>query len=214
MMPYRRWRDRGAHAGSRRAASGLRRRTRFPPARRLDLIAAAQGDGAVERPARSTRRRSWCSISRTWRRARTRAQFRRALPILGRDGTLWNIQPQSPAAGKVFAKTGTFSLFDPLNRRHDHHGKGTRRVHDDVERAAIGVCYLFSCTAAAPDAPTTADAAVINRRSDLARRAVPCSPVCGAQRTMRALPLGSTREALHKDAHPTAGCSSLIASFG
>jgi D-alanyl-D-alanine carboxypeptidase/D-alanyl-D-alanine-endopeptidase (penicillin-binding protein 4) len=52
------------------------------------------------------------------------AQFRRALPILGRDGTLWNIQPQSPAAGKVFAKTGTFSLFDPLNRRTIITGKG------------------------------------------------------------------------------------------
>jgi D-alanyl-D-alanine carboxypeptidase len=52
------------------------------------------------------------------------AVFRRALPILGRDGTLWNIQPQSSAAGKVFAKTGTFSVFDPLNRRTVITGKG------------------------------------------------------------------------------------------
>src|SRR6476660_296080 len=52
------------------------------------------------------------------------AIFRTALPILGRDGTLWNIQPQSPAAGHVFAKTGTFSLIDPLNRRQIITGKG------------------------------------------------------------------------------------------
>jgi D-alanyl-D-alanine carboxypeptidase len=52
------------------------------------------------------------------------AVFRRALPILGRDGTLWNIQSNTPAAGKVFAKTGTFSLFDPLNRRTIVTGKG------------------------------------------------------------------------------------------
>jgi D-alanyl-D-alanine carboxypeptidase/D-alanyl-D-alanine-endopeptidase (penicillin-binding protein 4) len=35
------------------------------------------------------------------------ADFKKALPILGKDGTLYNIQTDSPAAGHVFAKTGT-----------------------------------------------------------------------------------------------------------
>ena len=52
------------------------------------------------------------------------ATFRNALPVLGRDGTLWNIQPASPAVGHVFAKTGTFAVFDPLNRRMFVTGKG------------------------------------------------------------------------------------------
>ncbi|MEP7064997.1 MAG: D-alanyl-D-alanine carboxypeptidase/D-alanyl-D-alanine-endopeptidase [Gemmatimonadota bacterium] len=52
------------------------------------------------------------------------AIFRAALPVLGRDGTLWNIQPSSPAAGHVFAKTGTFAVYDPLNRRLLVTGKG------------------------------------------------------------------------------------------
>jgi len=43
--------------------------------------------------------------------------FLRALPVLGRDGTLWNIQTSSPAAGHVFAKTGTLGGYDALNRR-------------------------------------------------------------------------------------------------
>jgi len=42
--------------------------------------------------------------------------FRNALPILGQDGTLWNIQQQSPAAGHVVAKTGTLVGGDPLHR--------------------------------------------------------------------------------------------------
>jgi PBP4 family serine-type D-alanyl-D-alanine carboxypeptidase len=50
--------------------------------------------------------------------------FYDALPILGRDGTLVDIQPQSPAAGSVHAKTGTFSVYDPLNRRLLVTGKG------------------------------------------------------------------------------------------
>jgi D-alanyl-D-alanine carboxypeptidase/D-alanyl-D-alanine-endopeptidase (penicillin-binding protein 4) len=43
--------------------------------------------------------------------------FFRALPILGRDGTLWNVQTTSPAAGHVFAKTGTLGNYDALNRK-------------------------------------------------------------------------------------------------
>ncbi len=90
----------------------------------LDLMAAAQGDGAggaagaFYSPAFVAQYLAYMAT-----RGDT-AVFRRALPILGRDGTLWNIQPNTPAAGKVFAKTGTYSLFDPLNRRMIVTGKG------------------------------------------------------------------------------------------
>lgn len=43
--------------------------------------------------------------------------FKHALPILGRDGTLVKTEVNSPAAGKVFAKTGTFGSYDMLNKR-------------------------------------------------------------------------------------------------
>ena len=36
------------------------------------------------------------------------------LPVMGRDGTLWDIQPQSPAAGHVAAKTGTIHFDNRL----------------------------------------------------------------------------------------------------
>lgn len=52
------------------------------------------------------------------------AAFKAALPVLGRDGTLYQIQPQSPAAGHVFAKTGTFALGDPLKQGLLVTGKG------------------------------------------------------------------------------------------
>lgn len=44
------------------------------------------------------------------------AAFHAALPILGKDGTLAQIQTGSPAAGHVHAKTGTFAVGDPLNK--------------------------------------------------------------------------------------------------
>ncbi len=50
--------------------------------------------------------------------------FRRALPILGKDGTLAEIQKGSPAAGHVFAKTGTYGEYDRLHRALMVDGKG------------------------------------------------------------------------------------------
>jgi D-alanyl-D-alanine carboxypeptidase/D-alanyl-D-alanine-endopeptidase (penicillin-binding protein 4) len=41
--------------------------------------------------------------------------FRNALPVLGKDGSLFNIQAASPAAGRVYAKTGTVEDSDLLN---------------------------------------------------------------------------------------------------
>ena len=90
----------------------------------LDLIAAAQGDGAGGAPGAFYSPAFMVQYLGYMATRSDTAVFRRALPILGRDGTLWNIQPNTPAAGKVFAKTGTFSLFDPLNRRMIVTGKG------------------------------------------------------------------------------------------
>jgi PBP4 family serine-type D-alanyl-D-alanine carboxypeptidase len=50
--------------------------------------------------------------------------FRAALPVMGKDGTLVEIQKQSSAAGHVFAKTGTYGIPDLLNRQLFITGKG------------------------------------------------------------------------------------------
>jgi dihydroorotase/N-acyl-D-amino-acid deacylase len=52
------------------------------------------------------------------------ADFERGLPILGRDGTLSKIQVNSPAAGHVLAKTGTYDVYDALNKDLMVTGKG------------------------------------------------------------------------------------------
>ena len=50
--------------------------------------------------------------------------FYDALPILGRDGTLWDTQRNSPAAGRLRAKTGTHVSGDLLNEQYMVNGKG------------------------------------------------------------------------------------------
>ncbi len=90
----------------------------------LDLSGASQGDGAGgSRAAYFTpdfivQYLVYMSQQKDFR------IFHDALPILGRDGTLWNIQRDSPAAGHVYAKTGTFGSYDALNRRTMLNGKG------------------------------------------------------------------------------------------
>jgi D-alanyl-D-alanine carboxypeptidase/D-alanyl-D-alanine-endopeptidase (penicillin-binding protein 4) len=88
----------------------------------LDLEGAVQGDGAggdaYFSPAFMTR-----FLAMMWQRPYA-AGFKAAMPTLGVDGTLATIQKGSPGAGKVFAKTGTYGSYDPLNRRQIIHGKG------------------------------------------------------------------------------------------
>ncbi len=50
--------------------------------------------------------------------------FHRGLPILGQDGTLFKIQVNSAAAGHVQAKTGTYVVYDALNKKLMVTGKG------------------------------------------------------------------------------------------
>ncbi|HET7295466.1 MAG TPA: D-alanyl-D-alanine carboxypeptidase/D-alanyl-D-alanine-endopeptidase [Vicinamibacteria bacterium] len=52
------------------------------------------------------------------------AAFRKALPVMGRDGTLSDVQAKSPAAGHVTAKTGTYQIRDRLHRASVIEGKG------------------------------------------------------------------------------------------
>lgn len=88
----------------------------------LDVSSASQGDGAgasahftpdfmVKYLAYMARQKSYPA-------------FLAALPILGKDGTLYNIQTESPAAGYVHAKTGTYGIADLLNRSQMVTGKG------------------------------------------------------------------------------------------
>jgi D-alanyl-D-alanine carboxypeptidase/D-alanyl-D-alanine-endopeptidase (penicillin-binding protein 4) len=79
----------------------------------LNVDGASQGDGAGGSanftPQFMT---NYLAYMSTTKYAQT---FHDALPILGKDGTLFQIQVDSVAAGKVFAKTGTYTRSDYLH---------------------------------------------------------------------------------------------------
>jgi N-acyl-D-amino-acid deacylase len=90
----------------------------------LDLSGASQGDG--EGGARSDLfSPDFIAHYLTYWCARPDFQvFFHGLPVLGKDGTLAKIQVNSPAAGHVFAKTGTYGSEDKLNGKLMLNGKG------------------------------------------------------------------------------------------
>lgn len=67
-----------------------------------------------------------------------------SLPVLGVDGTLFNIQIHSPAAGKVFAKTGTWGSADRLNHRGMITAKGLAGYMTTRSGRHIAFCFYLN----------------------------------------------------------------------
>jgi D-alanyl-D-alanine carboxypeptidase/D-alanyl-D-alanine-endopeptidase (penicillin-binding protein 4) len=83
----------------------------------LDLDGASQADGAgVSRAAFFTPDFMVHYLAYMVRQPQF-AVFKQALPVLGQNGTLAETQAGSPAAGHVFAKTGSYRGTDKLNQR-------------------------------------------------------------------------------------------------
>jgi N-acyl-D-amino-acid deacylase len=90
----------------------------------LDLSGASQSDGAGGSEAAFFTPDFMVHYLAFMYHQKTFPQFFAGLPVLGRDGTLYDVQTQSPAAGHVFAKTGTYFAYDALNRNNMVTGKG------------------------------------------------------------------------------------------
>jgi hypothetical protein len=88
------------------------------------LSGAAQGDGAGGDWADLFSADFMVHYLTYWTTRPDFQVFFNALPILGKDGTLAKIQTNSPGAGHVFAKTGTFGSEDRLNGMMMLNGKG------------------------------------------------------------------------------------------
>ena len=109
----------------------------------LDLTGASQSDGAGGSNAAFYTPDFMCHYLAYMAKRPDFQRFFAGLPILGKDGTLWNIQTGSPAAGHVHAKTGTFGAYNALRKMLMITGKGLAGYLDtkNGERLAFAV-YL------------------------------------------------------------------------
>ena len=109
-----------AHKGT--AAAGFAEIRKLLETTGADVSGASQSDGAGAdahfTPAFMVAYLAWLA------KQPTAGVFHDALPTLGKDGTLWNVQTASAAAGHVHAKTGTYQVRDLLQDRVMVTGKG------------------------------------------------------------------------------------------
>jgi PBP4 family serine-type D-alanyl-D-alanine carboxypeptidase len=104
--------------------AGFKIENEFLKSANLDLTGASQGDGAGGDWADLFSPDFLCHYLAYWKTRTDFATLFAGLPVLGKDGTLAKIQVNSPAAGHVFAKTGTFDSADRLNGRQMLNAKG------------------------------------------------------------------------------------------
>ncbi|MGB2899379.1 MAG: D-alanyl-D-alanine carboxypeptidase/D-alanyl-D-alanine-endopeptidase [Candidatus Acidiferrum sp.] len=104
--------------------AGFKVEREFLQSAKLDLSGAAQGDGAGGDWADLFSPDFMVHYLTYWTTRPDYEVFFKALPILGKDGTLAKIQTSSPGAGHVHAKTGTFGSEDRLNGKLMLNGKG------------------------------------------------------------------------------------------
>ncbi len=104
--------------------TGFKVEREFLESAKLNLSGAAQGDGAGADWADLFSPDFMVHYLAYWATRPDYPFFFKALPILGKDGTLSKIQTNSPGAGHVFAKTGTFDSEDKLNGKMMLNGKG------------------------------------------------------------------------------------------
>jgi dihydroorotase/N-acyl-D-amino-acid deacylase len=81
------------------------------------------------------------------------ADFYRALPVMGRDGTLFKIQVNNPAAGHVHAKTGTYGVYDALNKNLMVTGKGLGGYMDTASGQHLALSLYANMVAVPLDDP-------------------------------------------------------------
>lgn len=117
----------------------------------LDLTGAAQSDGAGGNayftPDFMVHYLTYMSTRPSF------PVFHRALPVLGRDGTLVKIQTHSPAAGHVFAKTGTLVGYDALNKKLMVTGKGLAGYIDTAAGQHLVFAAYVNLVEVPPDNP-------------------------------------------------------------
>jgi len=140
-----------AHKDSEVEQAGFDMENQFLTKAGLDLSGAAQSDGAggdaFFTPDFMVHYLLYMSKQKDY------DNFYRALPVLGKDGTLFKIQVNSAAAGHVHAKTGTYTSYDALNKKLTITGKGLAGYMDTASGQHLILALYVNLVSVSMDDP-------------------------------------------------------------
>jgi N-acyl-D-amino-acid deacylase len=140
-----------AHGETRIDQAGFDLENKFLTKGGLDLAGASQTDGAGGKAYYSPDFMIHYLLFMS--KQKDFADFYRGLPILGKDGTLFKIQVNSPAAGNVHAKTGTYGVYDALNKNLMVTGKGLAGYMDTASGQHLVLALYVNMVAVPLDDP-------------------------------------------------------------
>ena len=108
-----------ASKGQTTAEAGLREQRKILKELGVDTTAVSFGGGAGGAPADFVSAKATVQLIQGMAKRPEWDAYKAALPVLGVDGTLAEVvKADSPARGKVFAKTGTLIWYDSANERY------------------------------------------------------------------------------------------------
>jgi N-acyl-D-amino-acid deacylase len=164
----------------------------------LDLSGAAQSDGAGGNayfsPDFMTQYLLYMSKQKNY------MDFYRGMPILGKDGTLVKIQVNSPAAGHVHAKTGTYGLYDALNKKLMVTGKGLAGYMDTASGKNLILALYVNMVSVSLDDPDATQKIAGEALGEIAAAAYD-APLPTAQAEAKASTSGGEFDVLIKNGH-------------
>ena len=140
------------NTGSKDCEDGFAAIKAFDTKAGVNLAEASQGDGQGGVPGDAFAPQAFLPVLTYWTTRPEATLFREALPILGTSGDLALFGTDSPAKGKVFAKTGTQGAPNTLTNQiliSSRHGRLPRRRqrHRRNRRSATAGrrrrCYYF-----------------------------------------------------------------------
>jgi D-alanyl-D-alanine carboxypeptidase/D-alanyl-D-alanine-endopeptidase (penicillin-binding protein 4) len=134
-----------ASKGRTTAADGLREQGKILKQLGVDTSALSFGGGAGGAPADHISPRAAVQVLQGMAKREEWPAYKAALPVLGVDGTLADVvKADSPARGKVFAKTGTLIWYDSVNERYLLKSKALAGTMTTSSGATLYFCMMVN----------------------------------------------------------------------
>ena len=154
--------------GERTLAAGLRWQRQFLSELGVDVSTISFGGGAGGSNADSVTPRATVQLLRAFARRPEYHYLEVGLPILGIDGTLAEAStPNSPARGKVRAKTGTLTWHDVMNNRSLLRSKSMAGVMTTTSGRRLIFAMFVNDVPLPPQVPTSREGKTLGRLCEI-----------------------------------------------
>jgi D-alanyl-D-alanine carboxypeptidase/D-alanyl-D-alanine-endopeptidase (penicillin-binding protein 4) len=160
--------------GQNTLAEGLRLQGKFLSDLGVDAARISFGGGAGGDPADAVTPRATVQLLSAMARRSDYKYYKAGLPVLGVDGTLADaVKSDSPARGKLLAKTGTYFVHDVMNGRSLLTSKSLAGVMTTAKGRSLTLAVFVNRVPLPKKVPPTREGKVIGRLCEIIYRSAP-----------------------------------------